>query len=198
MARKPSKTVPKNAPPSEAPKTLQKSILAAVPSAPAIMQHAQSIAALLPSLEREMAAAVKGGPVQLARAYVVLHRLTTRIKEELRISDSGSPFGPLVQQYKTVEVPQALEQAGISHVPLDEGYRVGVSVRWAASIKPDKKEEAYEWLRANGLADLVTATVNASTLSAAARTEIENNNREFPDDIFTVAQVPTTSVTQTK
>jgi hypothetical protein len=39
--------------------------------------------------------------------------------------------------------------------------------------------------------------VNASTLSAAAKREIEENNRDFPEELFTIAQLPNVSVTKT-
>ena len=45
---------------------------------------------------------------------------------------------------------------------------------------------------------LVTETVNSSTLSAAAKFELEEHGREFPEELFNVALVPTTSVTATK
>lgn len=191
-------TAPKNAVSAATPSTLPKSLTATLPSAVEIIGHLAAVATLLPKLDRELKDAKKKGAVQLAKAFVVFHRMQARSKELLQISDTGQVFGPLFKQYKEIEVPEALEQAGITHVPLDEGFRVGVSHAWRASIKSDQKEAAYDWLRSNGLEAIISETVNASTLSAAVKVQVEEHNREFPEELFNVAHVPNTSVTQTK
>ena len=164
-------------PPAEQPKsddTLARSLIAALPVAVGVLDHIRAIAALVPQLEAEMAKARKDGVVTLARAYVVLHRLTARAKEMLDVSDSGKVFGHLVERYAKFEIPEAFEQAGVPHVPLEEGFRVGVSVKFQASIVPDRKEDAYAWLRDNGLPDIITETVNASTLRLAPPLTVSN------------------------
>jgi hypothetical protein len=201
-AKAPVKQTTKSQPAAKAkndtpPDTLARSLIVTLPVAAKIVANLQSVADLMPQLERELQQARKDGHTTLARAYVVLHRLQARAKDMLKVSDSGKVFGPLVQQYSTVELPQAFEQAGVPHVVLDEGFRVGVNTRFQASIKPDQKDAAYEWLRDNGLPDLITEVVNASTLSAAAKREIEENNRDFPEELFTIAQLPNVSVTKT-
>jgi hypothetical protein len=57
------------------------------------------------------------------------------------------------------------------------------------------KEAAFEWLRENGLGELITETVNASTLSAQARKMLEDGT-ELDADIFNVSVFPTTSITK--
>ena len=84
----------------------------------------------------------------------------------------------------------------MDNVSLSEGFRVGVSHAWRASVRPDMGSRAKEWLRKNGKGDIVTETINASTLSAFAKQKAEENF-DLPDDIFNVAQVPNTSVTKT-
>ena len=179
------------------PSLLARSLVAALPSAPKVIKLAEEMAVLQKQLEKEFAAAKKSGPVQAARAYVVMRRMCDRVQDIVSISDGGKVFGPMMQKLATEEMPAMFEQAGVPHISLDEGFRVGVSHRWSASIKSDKKGEAYHWLRVNGLGDLITNTVNASTLSAAVKKEVEEHNREFPDEFFNVAHVPNTSVTAT-
>lgn len=178
--------------------TLPRSLVAALPVSTVIMYHVGEIEKLLPQLEKELSVAAKGGAVSLARAYVTLRTMSDRMKLRLKITDSGRPFGATIERHNTEVIPQSFEQAGVPHVVLDEGYRVGVSMTFRASIIADKKAEAYDWLRNNGLPDIITQTVNASTLSAAVKKEVEEKNREFPEDLFKVATVPTVSVTQTK
>lgn len=131
------------------------------------------------------------GVVELTRAFVKLRVLKDQIDEALK------PFNDFYLETKDKRVPQAFELAGVPSVSLEEGFRVTIAHNVRASIKGGQKEAAFEWLRANGLGDIVTETVNSSTLSAVARTMAEEN-REFDADLFSVAILPTTSVTKTK
>lgn len=57
------------------------------------------------------------------------------------------------------------------------------------------KQAAYWWLRLNGMGSLITETINASTLSAAARKQMEDG-KDLPETYFKVDIVPNTSVTK--
>lgn len=139
-----------------------------------------------------MAAAFKAGPVQLARAFVVLHRLNERLLSE---DKALKPLKALWKDYKESKVPEAFEQAGVPNVPLDEGFRVGIAIRTVASVIPGKKDDAFAWLEANDARDLIQSTINASTLSAYAKQRGEKNE-DLPADIFNVVLMPNTSVTK--
>lgn len=156
------------------------------------MKHVQAIEALTPDLEAQLAAALKAGPVQLARAFVVLHRLNERLLSE---DKALKPLKALWGDYKNVKVPEAFEQAGVPNVPLDEGFRVGIAIRTVASIVPGKKGDAFAWLLANDARDLIQETVNASALSAFAKQKGEKNE-DLPADIFNVTLMSNTSVTK--
>lgn len=148
---------------------------------------------LATALEQDLAKAAKAGPVQLARAFVVLHRLNERLLSEEK---ALKPLKALWKDYKEFKVPEAFEQAGIPNVALDEGFRIGVSIRTVASVVPGQKEAAFTWLQENGAGDLIQETINASTLSAYAKQKGEKNE-DLPDDIFKVNLMPNASVTKT-
>jgi len=173
--------------------TLPKSIVNALPSFVKVMEHLVAISKLLPTLDKELERAKKSGAPSLARSYVALHRMKERADELLKplFGDEG-----LYKRVKELDFPALCEQEGIKNVPLAEGFRVGVSARFLASIKPGKKDEAYRWLREVDLGDIIQAVVNSSTLSASLRKELEDNNRDIPDELFNVAFVPNTSVTK--
>ena len=173
--------------------SLPKSIVQALPAGADIIRHVQAIEALLPRLQKELAAATKGGAVSLARAFVVFHRLNERMLSEEK---AFKPFKELYGTTKSVTVPAVFEAAGVPNVPLSEGFRVGISEAWRASIKPDQKPGAYAWLEETGRKSIITEVVNASTLSALAK-EMAEKNEELPAEFFNVAQVPNTSVTKT-
>lgn len=147
----------------------------------------------MPELEKQLAIANKAGPVQLARAFVVLHRLNERLLSE---DKALKPMKALYGDYKNLKVPEAFEAAGVPNVSLDEGFRVGVSVRTVASVMPGMKEKAFTYLESIGKRDLIQETLNASTLSAYAK-QIGEENRDLPSDIFNVARMPNATVNKT-
>jgi len=174
-----------------APTPLPKSLLAALPVASEIVKHADAIEKLIPKLEKELAAAKKRGAIDLARSFTVLHRLVTTV--DAKVKGVGSAF----EHYKTLELPAIFEQAGITNVPLAEGFRVGVAYLMRASINSKRKEDAYAWVRKE-FPDLLSETINASSLSSLARDMLENQNKELPQDLFNVVNLPITSVTAVK
>jgi len=175
----------------EAPR-LPNNLVNLLPAARTIAMLLGDAGIALSDLRRQTEDEVKRGAVSAARAFVVLHRLKSKIDELAKV------YSTLFEDYKVRVLPELFDDEGVSSVPLTEGYRVGVSQKLYASIRPESKEAAYEWLRENDLGDLISSTVNASTLSAAAKHELEENGREFPPDLFNVAIVPTTSVTVTR
>ncbi len=185
-----------------APTTLPASIVNAAATAADMMKHFRSVEALHKALVRDLERAEKGGTVTLARAFVAFHRMMEARNEIMK------PLDELYKTYKTERIPAAFEQAGVPNQSLDEGFRVGLSHKYYASIKSGGKDDpkltqtlrdgAYKWLRANGLGDLISSTVNAQTLSAAGKELLEDKNIELPDEWFIKAMVPNTSVTKTK
>ena len=185
---------PPKAQEASAPKkaTLPASIVNALPTSAEIMRRLVEATALTGQIAVEMEEAKSGGAVALARAFVAFHRMRERIDELFK------PMSLLFEQYKIHECPDVFEQAGVPNVSLDEGFRVGISHRFTASILPDKKNEAYNWLTTNQLGDLIVTTVNSQTLTAAAKALMEEHNRELPPEYFKTANVPNTSVTTLK
>lgn len=173
------------------PKTpLPATIVAALPSSRKFSEQLDALYRVLSvELVVELAKAREAGAVNLARAFVAFHRLN----DKLDALDKA--FEATFADLKGVVIPAAFEAEGLPSVPLSEGYRVGIAHNFRASIKEGMRDQAYHWLRANGMGDLITSTVNASTLSAAAKHSVEVDNKDFPDDLFNVAIMLNTSVT---
>lgn len=163
-----------------------------LPSVGPVVEHLDAIekhiAAFLP---HEVDGADANGPIELSRALVTLRFLNDKIAATFK------QFNEIYASVKDVRLPEAFDKAQIPHVNLDEGYRVGVSHSVRASVRANMKDAAIEWLRKNGLETIVSETINASTLSAVARTMGEDN-RQLDEGIFHVYVQPTTSVTKTK
>jgi hypothetical protein len=76
------------------------------------------------------------------------------------------------QEYKEVKrkvelvssevIPTMMQEMNISTLKLSDGTSVEVKPVYGASIPADKKEEAYKWLRENGLGDLIKNEVTVA------------------------------------
>lgn len=114
-----------------------------------------------------------------------------------RWGETAKLMSDVLNKLKTELVPQAFEKEGISTFNMDEGFRVTISSKFAASIRPDQKEAAYAWLKANNLGDLIVETVNAGTLTAAGKQRIEEGF-DLPEEFFNSVHLANTSVTKLK
>lgn len=112
------------------------------------------------------------------------------LDDELRAIKSKC--GEILKQLKEIDIPGKFEELGISTITVN-GYRYTKSETIRASMKD--KGGAKDWLRNNDLEDIITETVSASTLSATARTLLEEG-RELPEDVFNVYVLNNTSVTK--
>ncbi len=112
------------------------------------------------------------------------------------LDDVRDKWASVKDQFSKEILPKVFEDSNIdSSISLKSGYRVGISYKLLASIKD--KIAGYQWLRDNGLGDIVTETVNASTLSSVAKT-LAAENKSMPDDIFNVVTQANTSMTAIK
>lgn len=170
---------------------LPESLRRTLPGANYIVARSTEINKAVAALEFELNGAKEKGAIALARTFVVFHRAMERLTDDLKGLEA------LYKQYKEVEVPAIFEEDGVTSVPLDEGFRVSTSYTFRASIRPDQKDKAYAWLRGAKLGDIITSTVNSSTLAKTAR-ELGEDNKELPKALFNVAIMPNTSVTVTK
>lgn len=169
---------------------LPKSLIAVVPASQGVADSLSTISKQIDALVGDLKnVRGGGGAIQIARAFVVLHRLQERMKTVQKMMQA------IFDIHKKQYVPEALEAEGVTSLPLSEGFRVGVSSKLLASIPADNRAEAYKWLRKNQLGPLIIETVAAASLSAAAKAMMEEENKELPQPLFTVHNEFTTSVT---
>jgi hypothetical protein len=59
-------------------------------------------------------------------------------------------------------IPTMMQEMNLSTLKLADGTSVEVKPIYGASISPAKKEEAFNWLRSNGLGDLIKNEITVS------------------------------------
>jgi hypothetical protein len=91
-------------------------------------------------------------------------------------------LGKLDQNLSYTKIPECFDAHGIKNVRVNGYGLVGLNRRWSCSILD--KPKGYAYLRDNGQGGMITETVNAMTLGAWARGQVEDEGREPPDDVF--------------
>ncbi len=124
-------------------------------------------------------------PFEAARAFVILQFLK-------------SEFGQFEKQVKAISfkeerntLPNLFEENKVPAMPLNEGFIVEVKPKFFCSIKKMNQEPAFEWLRENGLADIIQPAVNPKTLNSALQELIGTQGVEPPENLIStyIAQV---------
>lgn len=66
------------------------------------------------------------------------------------------------QQNKLLEesIPEALNSLGMKSFQMEDGSSISVKPYYSASIKEERRAEAYQWLRDNGFDDIIKNTVS--------------------------------------
>ena len=83
---------------------------------------------------------------------------------------------PLKERYDAIrkrELLDAMSEAGVSSMKLDDGGTFYISSKLRASVQASAITFFHQWLRDNGFASLIKPVVNPSTLDAWAREQRE-------------------------
>jgi hypothetical protein len=126
-----------------------------------------------------------------------LVRFYADMREELELMASTiSELNKLDKDLSYSRVPACFDAHGIENVRVAGYGLVALNRRWSCSILD--KPKGYQYLRDNGQGGMITETVNAMTLGAWARGEVEDRGIEPPDDIFKTSVARYVSLTRSK
>jgi hypothetical protein len=88
----------------------------------------------------------------------------------------------LSDHVKFKALPETYDRDGIRVLTDANGDRVHITVDVLASILKDNRDAAYTWLRKNNHGDIIVEYVFPGTLSAFARTLIEETGKDLPPE----------------
>ena len=98
-----------------------------------------------------------------------LNKLAEKIKTMQAIQyEIEQEEASLKQKKKNLEhisgevIPTMLSEMGLSYLKLQDGSSVEVKTNYSATITQAKKEEAFNWLRENGLGDIIKNEISVS------------------------------------
>lgn len=123
-----------------------------------------------------------------------MHRLRLKI-DSLELSAKS-----LRKQHDLIAkglLPDRMAEEGLEQIVVAGVGRVNVRADVYASIPEEQKFEAWQWLRDNGRSNLISETVNASSLKAAIRAAIIKGE-PFPEEYFKVTPYSMAVITKTR
>jgi len=126
-------------------------------------------------------------PVQMAEMFLRLRALYETADE---IKKTYSKF---FDWFRVQYIPDRMDELGASSIKVPGIGRLGLTDD--LRVKTLDKDKMYEWLEQQGLGDLITETVNASSLKATLRRKLQGGE-EIPDDLFSLSPFTRAAVTK--
>ena len=97
-----------------------------------------------------------------------INKLADKIKELQAVQKQLEQEDAIKQKKKDIEhlsgevIPTMLSEMGLSFLKLQDGSSVEVKTNYSATITQANKEAAFNWLRENGLGDIIKNEISVS------------------------------------
>lgn len=117
--------------------------------------------------------------IAMARRMKQLQARKDEMDEEWKL------IGAELDDLRLKQIPEAMAEAEIRNLTVEGVGRVQLALDCYASILPEKKLEAYEWLEENGYGAIVQPYAQPSTLKATIKQALKDG-QEWPDELFKV------------
>lgn len=118
----------------------------------------------------------------------------TKLREAYETADFVKKrLGEAFDWYRVTYVPDYMDDQGVSSVKIEDVGRLGLTDDLRVKILD--KESVYDWLEENDLGDLITSTINSSTLKATLRRRLIKG-QEVPGDLFELSPFTRANLTK--
>ena len=111
---------------------------------------------------------------ELLKKYIEVERKKRRLESELQ--EVKAELQEIAEQ-----VLDLFETTGLQNIKLDDGVTIALRTDIRARIPADKREEAYEEFKRQGLDGLVKETIHPKTLESWVRESAGLNGVELPE-----------------
>ena len=135
----------------------------------------------------------EAGPRSVLAPAATMYKMLADLED--LIEESRVKAYHLKNFYQFHVLPDLFHDASVDTVRTLNGYNVAITEDISVSIPADSKPDAYTWLQDNGYGDIITTTVNSSTLKATMK-EILKDGVIVPEEVFKVTTLNKYRVTQ--
>ena len=91
-----------------------------------------------------------------------VEKLKSLQKEIKSLEDRAKDLKKDEQYYSCVVIPKLMEDMNLKSLKLQDGSELTIKKIYSASMRADKKSEAIQWLRDNGLGDIVKNNITVT------------------------------------
>lgn len=161
-------------------------------NARAAAQRIREISQELPALLSQIAANLLESGDLPAVDQIRRFKFISDVYDEF--SEAKKQLNAIYDQQSREAIPEVMRREGIKTVNVEGVGRVSLTNRYSCTMLD--KNLGFNWLTANGAESLITSTVNSSSLSAFAKTKLEEEGVELPPEIFKVGVMTYTSITK--
>lgn len=92
-------------------------------------------------------------------------------------------------------IPNKMEAEGVESIRLEGIGRLGLTADLFLSVKGEMKGALYDWLRENGFGELITDSVNGSTLKAFVKEQMKKG-KPIPTECLSMTPYQRASITK--
>lgn len=125
----------------------------------------------------------------------VIHEMKEIQNEKDALDKELSALNKRYDYIRLNVIPNRFDDLGVTNMSVEGIGRVALTSDIYASIKSDKKHDAYQWLSDTGHGDVIQPSINPSTLKAMIKA-IMKNGEEIPEEFFNVTPFTRASITK--
>ena len=120
---------------------------------------------------------------------LTLKELIERLAHERQTLDDYQSMAKaqqaLYDYMSKVAVPDRMEEEGFDQITIEGIGRINIRSDMYVSTLKERRQDLYEWLSEHGLGDLITETVNSSTLKAWVKEQYKKG-APVPEDLLSI------------
>lgn len=125
---------------------------------------------------------------------LVVEMNNLRLEKE-SMEEAAKKINEVYDFLRITKIPTVMNDEGIDRISVKGVGRVSITADMHVSIKADKKEAFYTWLRDNGRTDLISETVNPSTLKSSVKKMFQNGEIP-PEELLNISPFERASITK--
>lgn len=125
---------------------------------------------------------------------LVVEMNNLRLEKE-SMEEAAKKINEVYDFLRITKIPTVMNDEGIDRISVKGVGRVSITADMHVSIKADQKEAFYTWLRDNGRTDLISETVNPSTLKSSVKKMFQNGEIP-PEDLLNISPFERASITK--
>ena len=130
--------------------------------------------------------------------YTLIELATLMAQKKYELDEVTAEKTALQKEYDELRIqiiPERMEEQGVQNITLKGVGRLSCTGDLRVSVLAANRVDLHDWMRGNDHAELVTNTINSSTLKAWVKEQIREGE-EYPIDLIAISPFMRASITK--